>query len=69
MIKKFKLKGTSTKKNEIFGKFRRGGLSSKIKFLDYLKECNKIRINNGQNTIFVYILYFLRLIKNYKKII
>ncbi len=69
MIKKFKLKGTSTKKSEVFGKFRRGGLSSRIKFLDYLKECNKIRINNGQNVLFVYILYLLRIIKNYKKII
>ena len=36
MIKKFKLKGLSTKKNEIFGKFRPGGLSSRINFLDYL---------------------------------
>ena len=69
MIKKFKLKGASTKKSEIFGKFRRGGLSSRIKFLDYLKECNNIRINNGQNILFVYILYLLRIIKNYKKII
>ena len=32
------------KKNEIFGKFRLGGLSSKIRYLDFLKENNKIRI-------------------------
>ncbi len=36
MIKRYKLKGVSTKKNEIFGRFRPGGLSSRIKFLDYL---------------------------------
>lgn len=32
MIVKYKLKGMATKKNEIFGKFRRGGISSKISF-------------------------------------
>ena len=69
MIKKFNLIGLSTKKNEIFGKFRLGGLSSRIKFIDYLRECNKIRINNGQNTFFVYFIYVLRIIKNLKKII
>ena len=69
MIKKFNFNGLSTKKNEIFGKFRPGGLSSRIKFIDYLRVCNKIRINNGQNTFFVYFIYILRIIKNLKKII
>ena len=69
MIKKFKLKGCSTKKNEIFGKFRPGGLSSKINFLDYLQECNKIRLNNGQNPFQVYIIFILRILKNLKKVI
>jgi hypothetical protein len=44
MIKKYKLNGMATKKNEIFGKFRKGGLSSRIKFIDYLKEGNQIRL-------------------------
>ncbi len=69
MIKKFKLKGIATKKNEIFGKFRPGGLSSRINFLDYLKECNKIRIKNGQNFLQVYLIFILRILKNFKKII
>ena len=69
MIKKFKLKGISTKKSEIFGRFRRGGLSSKINFLDYLMECNRIRLNNGQNFIQVYLIFILRILKNLKKII
>ena len=47
----------STKKNEIFGRFRSGGLSSRIKFLDYLRECNRIRLDNGQN-ILLYIILF-----------
>ena len=39
MIKKHKLKGIGTKKNEVFGIFRRGGYSSKINFLDhFLKQ-------------------------------
>lgn len=69
MIKKYKLKGLSTKKKEIFGKFRRGGLSSQIKFIDYLKECNQIRIDNGQNKLFVNLIFLVRLIKNFNKII
>ena len=69
MIKKFKLKGLSTKKNEIFGKFRPGGLSSRINFLDYLIECNKIRLNNGQNFFQVYLIFLLRVLKNFKRII
>ena len=68
MIKKFKLKGISTKKNEIFGRFRPGGLSSRINFLDYLIECNKIRLNNGQNFVQVYLIFILRILKNFNKI-
>jgi len=69
MIKRYNLKGMSTKKNEIFGRFRSGGLSSRIKFLDYLRECNKIRLDNGQNILVVYIIFILRIIKNLRKII
>ena len=69
MIKKFKMKGIATKKREIFGKFRPGGLSSKIKFIDYLTECNKIRINNNQNILFVYIIFIIRILKNLGKLI
>ena len=32
------------------------------KFIDYLKECNKIRINNGQNIFIVYLIFILRII-------
>ncbi len=69
MIKKFKLKGLSTKKNEIFGRFRAGGLSSRINYLDYLLECNKIRLNNGQSFIQVYFIFIIRILKNLKRII
>ena len=69
LIVKYKMIGAATKKNEIFGKFRKGGLSSRIKFNDYLRECNQIRLGNGQNKIIVNLIYLIRLIKNIKKII
>jgi len=68
MIVKKKMLGIASKKDEIFGNFRQGGLSSRIKYLDFLKENNKIRINNGQNLLFVYIIFFLRLLRNFKNL-
>jgi len=60
MIVKHKLKGMATKKNEIFGKFRRGGISSKLPFIDYLNETVRIRLDNGQNIILVSIIFLLK---------
>ena len=68
MIVKNKMYGIATKKDEIFGKFRQGGLSSKIRYLDFLKENNRIRINNGQNRLFVYLIFILRLFRNFKNL-
>ena len=36
MIVKFKLRGMGSKKEEIFGKFTKGGFSSKINYIDHL---------------------------------
>jgi len=55
--------GLSSKKNEIFGKFEKGGFSSKINYVEHLEDLNKIRINNGQNKIFVYFLFLIKIIK------
>jgi len=68
MIVKFKLKGIATKKNEVLGKFQSGGFSSKVNFLDHLKDLNKIRIDNGQNIYYVNLIFFYKIIKNFKKI-
>ena len=68
MIVKKNYKGLSTRKDEILGKFRLGGLSSRIRYLDFLKENNKIRINNGQNSLFVYTIFILRLLRNFKNL-
>jgi len=67
MIIKHKLIGTSSKKEEVFGKFRPGGFSSKINYLDHLRDLNKIRIHNGQNKFYVYCLFIFKIIKNLNK--
>ena len=68
MIVKYKLKGMATKKNEIFGKFRRGGISSKLSNNAFLKEIYQVRVDNGQNKIFVLFLLFLKYLRfNLKK--
>ena len=68
MIVNHKLIGISTKKNEVMGKFRKGGFSSKINYVKHLQDLNKIRLSNGQFSIFVYALYFYKLIKNFRKV-
>ena len=68
LIVKKKMNGMATKKSEIFGRFRSGGLSSKIRYIDFLKECNQIRLDNGQNYFIVYLIFFARLIRNITKI-
>jgi glycosyltransferase involved in cell wall biosynthesis len=60
MIVKHKLKGMATKKNEIFGKFRRGGIGSKLPFIDYLNETVRIRLDNGQNIFLVSTIFLLK---------
>jgi len=70
LIVKYKMKGMATKKNEIFGKFRRGGISSKLPYNEHLKEIYKVRVDNGQNRIFVLFLIFLKYSKyNLKKLL
>lgn len=68
MIVKNKLKGIGTKKNEIFGYFRRGGYSSTIKFYDHFMEEIKIRIDNGQNKFLVLLIFIYKYIKNISKL-
>ena len=63
MIVKFKLKGMGSKKEEVFGKFTKGGFSSKINYIDHLIDLNTIRIDNKQSSIIVYFLFFIKIIK------
>jgi glycosyltransferase involved in cell wall biosynthesis len=63
MILKKNMTGMATKKSEVFGKFRRGGISSKITFFEYLTETIKIRIDNGQNKLIVFIIFLAKVVK------
>ena len=69
MIVEYKLKGIGTKKNEILGKFNKGGFSSKINYIDHLEDMNLIRIHNKQKKIFVYFLYIFKILKKPLKFI
>ena len=69
LVVKKKMNGMATKKSEVFGKFRRGGLSSRIRYIDFLKECTQIRLDNKQNFFIVYVIFFARLLRNFKKIL
>lgn len=68
-IVKYKLKGMGTKRSEIFGVFRRGGLSSRVSILSLISEKAKIRIDNQQNKILVLIIFIFDFLINIKKII
>ena len=68
MIVKEKLKGIGTKKDEIFGTFRRGGYSSQIKFYDHFMEEIKIRLDNGQNKILILLIFIYKYLKNFSKL-
>jgi glycosyltransferase involved in cell wall biosynthesis len=68
LLKK-KLLGTSTQKNQLIGIMSSGGFSSSISFREHLFEETKIRINNGQNFILVFLIFFNAIIKYiFKKI-
>lgn len=68
MIVKHKLKGVGTKKNELFGIFRRGGYSSTIPFMNRTLEEIQIRKDNGQSKLTIMIILIFKLLKNFKKI-
>tara|TARA_Y100001958_G_C21244735_1_gene574031 strand:- start:5048 stop:5275 length:228 start_codon:yes stop_codon:yes gene_type:complete len=63
MIVNFKLKGISTKKDEILGEFSKGGFSSNVNYITHLKDLNQIRIDNNQNKFFVYLIFIFKIIK------
>ncbi len=68
MIVKHKFKGVGSKQNELFGVFARGGYSSRVPMIERTLEELLIRKNNGQNIISLLIIFFLKIIFNYKKL-
>ena len=67
MIVKHKMRGIATKKNEVFGIFRRGGFSSRINFVDHFKEEIQIRLDNGQNKLLIYLICIYKFLKHLNK--
>ncbi len=67
MIVKKKLVGASTKKNEVTGIFRRGGYSSTIPYKKLFFEEIRIRYDNGQNVLLLFVIIIYKILKNYKK--
>jgi len=63
MIVKYKMKGIASEKKEVFGKFAKGGFSSKINYIDHLMDLNKIRLDNKQGFLLVYFIFFFKIIK------
>ena len=68
MIVQHKLKGIGTKKDELFGIFRRGGFSSTIPFINRTLEEIQIRVDNGQSRLMIAIILILKIIKNFDRI-
>jgi glycosyltransferase involved in cell wall biosynthesis len=59
--------GSYTKKSQLIGEVSSGGYSSKISFLEHLKEEFRIRIHNKQNVIFVSLIFLNSVLKNFFK--
>ena len=65
---KHKLKGIASNKNEIVGEMSAGGLSSKLSYLDHLKEESKIRLKNKQNIFLIILIVLNGVLKNIPRI-
>tara|TARA_Y100001958_G_C21205195_1_gene531363 strand:+ start:436 stop:1206 length:771 start_codon:yes stop_codon:yes gene_type:complete len=69
MIVHHKMQGIGTKKDELFGIFRRGGFSSRSSIRSKFLEEIRIRIDNKQNIFLVSIIFIYKFIRNFKSII
>ena len=68
MIVKKKMKGIGVSKDKIFGVFRRGAFSSKVRFIDHFKEEIIIRNDNNQNKLLIFLIIIYKSIRHIKKI-
>lgn len=66
MIVHNKMKGLCAKKNEIFGFFRPGGISSKLDYWTHFYEKFIIRKDNKQNRFFLILLILAKLVRDIK---
>ena len=63
MIVKHNFNGIPTKHNEVFGKFKLGGYSSKAGFFKLLYWELKVRYDNNQSIVWLLFIFFGRLFK------
>ena len=61
--------GRGIKKDKIFGIFRRGRFSSRVKFIDHFKEEIQIRNDNKQNKIIIFLIIVYKSIRHINKIL
>ena len=61
--------GKSTKKNEVIGEFDLNGISSAVPFYKTYFYEMKIRYDNGQNIIFLFFLFIIKIINKIRNII
>ena len=64
---KNKIPYTCSKPNEVFGKFAKGGISTRISIFEKIYYESKVRINNDQNFVVVILLgllHFLNFLRN-----
>lgn len=67
-LTKSNMRGISTKKSEIFGKFAVDGISSKLNYFKYsILEEAKIRHKNSQNIIYIFLLSILTMFYKFFK--
>jgi hypothetical protein len=69
MMIKHKLNGVSSSKDEVIGEMSAGGLSSKITYIDHLREETKIRFKNKQNILLIIAIILNGLFKNIKRVL
>ena len=65
MIVHNKFKGIATKKNEVFGIFRPGGISATLDKEKHFFEKIQIRFDNKQNKLFLLLLIIAKFVKNF----
>ena len=68
LFKNKKFKGMNTKKNEIIGKFNMEGISSKVPFYKFYFYEMKIRYDNGQNLIYLFFLYLIKILNKIRNL-
>ena len=56
----------ATKKNEVFGIFRPGGISATLNKEDHFFEKIQIRIDNKQNKLFIFFMLIIKCLLNIK---